>query len=50
MLWANHKSKGTKWGCGNCPCLENIHDESGQCFTEGCNCSGFKRKKIKEMV
>lgn len=48
MIWTNHKSKSSKWGCENCVCLENTHDESGQCHTTDCHCSGFKRKRIKE--
>jgi hypothetical protein len=50
MIWTNHKSKGIKWGCVNCPCLENTHDESGQCWTKDCNCSEFKRRKINTEV
>lgn len=47
MIWTNHKTKDDKWGCHNCACLEESHDESGQCQTEYCPCSGFKRKKNK---
>jgi hypothetical protein len=30
--------------CSNCPCLDETHDESGQCQTVGCLCKGFKRR------
>lgn len=48
MKWTNHKTKDHKWGCTNCPCLEETHDESGQCQTEYCPCKGFKRRRIKD--
>jgi hypothetical protein len=34
--------------CNNCPCLEETHDEIGQCHTVNCPCTGFKRRKIRE--